>query len=280
MPASGSAADAPALRGGAPLAHNETLAGRLAGHPALLLLDVDGTLAPLAPRPEDARVPERTLATIAALVAAPNTHVALVSGRAAADARRMVPVDGLWTIGNHGFESIAPDGTPAIDPRVEPFLDPVRDAVAALERVAAGVPGARVEDKRLTLSFHYRLAAPEAIPALHEAVVDAGRRHGLALTEGKTVLELRPPVEVHKGTAAVALAGRLGALGAGASLLFAGDDVTDEDASRSLRAAARHAVTVRVGAVPNTGTEAEFAVPTLEAMRELLEWMVELRRGP
>ena len=46
------------LAGGAPLAHNETLAGRLAGRPALVLLDVDGTLAPLAPRPEDARVPD------------------------------------------------------------------------------------------------------------------------------------------------------------------------------------------------------------------------------
>jgi trehalose-phosphatase len=190
----------------------------------------------------------------------------------------MVPLPGLWAVGNHGFETIAPDGTLSIDARVVPYMDAVRAAVAALETVAAGVPGARVEDKRLTLSFHYRLAAPEAIPALHEAVVDAGHRHGLALTEGKTVLELRPPIEVHKGTASVALAERLGALAAGGSLLFAGDDVTDEDAARSLREVAPHAVTVRVGAVPNTGTQAEFAAPTLEAVRELLEWILALRR--
>jgi trehalose 6-phosphate phosphatase len=271
--------DAPALAGGAPLAHNETLAGRLGGRPALVLLDVDGTLAPLAPRPEDARVPDETLAVVAGLVAAPATHVALVSGRAADDALRMVPVPGLWSVGNHGFETISPDGTLRIDARVVPYLDALRAAVAALEEVAAGVPGARVEDKRLTMSFHYRLAAPEAIPGLHEAVVNAGRLHGLAFTEGKTVLELRPPVDVHKGTASVALAGRLGALATDASLFFAGDDVTDEDAARSLREASPHAVTVRVGAVPNTGTEAEFAVPSLPALRELLEWMLELRRG-
>ena len=59
-----------ALPGGAPLAHDETLAGRLTGRPGLVLLDVDGTLAPLAPRPEDARVPPETLAVVEALVAA------------------------------------------------------------------------------------------------------------------------------------------------------------------------------------------------------------------
>lgn len=260
-----------------PLTRDEALARRLRGAPALLLLDVDGTLAPLARLPEDAFVPAPTLAAVAALVAAPATHVALVSGRAAPDALRMVPVPGLWAVGNHGFETIAPDGTVTVDPAVSPWLAAIHAAALTLGEAAAAVPGARVEDKRLTLSFHYRLAAPGALPTLRDAVVRAGAQHGLAFTEGKMVFELRPPVHVDKGTASVALARRLGALGPAGSLLFAGDDVTDEDASAALRAAAPHAVTIRIGEVPSAGTAAEFVAPTLESLRELLAWVSELR---
>lgn len=275
LAAAGTRAPAP---GGAPLRLDDALARRLDGAPALVLLDVDGTLAPLAPRPEDAFVPEATLAAVRALVAAPETHVALVSGRAAHDARRMVPVPGLWAVGNHGFETHAPDGTVTIEPQVEPWLTELRAAAEALTAVAAGVPGARLEDKHLTLSFHYRLAAPDAEPALREACWAEASRHGLLFTEGKKIFELRPPVRVDKGTASIALAERLGALDPEASLFFAGDDVTDEDASRALRAASPRAVTVRVGPMPSDGTAAEFAVPSLDGMRELLVWLAELRR--
>ena len=271
-------ARAAAVPGGAPLVLDDALAERLAGAPALVLLDVDGTLAPIAPRPEDAFVPEATLAAVRALVAAPDTHVALVSGRAAPDARRMVPVPGLWAVGNHGFETHAPDGTVAVEPQAEPWLADLQAAAEALTAVAAGVPGARLEDKRLTLSFHFRLADPAAEPALREACWAEASRHGLVFFEGKKIFELRPPVRVDKGTASVALAERLGALAPGASLFFAGDDVTDEDASRALRAASPGAVTVRVGQMPDDGTAAEFAVPSLDGMRELLVGLAEVRR--
>lgn len=264
---------------GMPFRRDAALAARLAGAPALVLLDVDGTLAPLAERPEDAHVPPATLAAVAALIASPATHVALVSGRSAADALRMVPRPGLWAVGNHGFETIAPDGSVTVDPGVEPFLGLLSEAARALTEVAAGVPGARLEDKRLTLSFHYRLADPAAEPALREACWAEASRHGLVFTQGKKIFELRPPVRVDKGTASVALAARLGALAPGASLFFAGDDVTDEDASRELRLASPRAVTVRVGPVPEAGTAAEFAVETLDEVRDLLGWIAEVRRA-
>ena len=267
-----------ARSGVAPLRLDDALARRLRGTPALVLLDVDGTLAPIAPRPEDARVPAATMAAVAALVATPGTRVALVSGRAASDALRMVPVPGLWAVGNHGFETVDADGAVTIDPQVTPWLGAIRAAADALTAFAAQVPGARLEDKRLTLSFHYRLAAPESEHALRERCVAEAARHGLVFFEGKKIFELRPPVRVDKGTASVALAARLGALSPQASVLFAGDDVTDEDASRALRMASAGAVTVRVGVVPETGTDAEFSVPTLEEMRGLLEWLVAVRR--
>jgi trehalose-phosphatase len=263
---------------GLPLRMDDALARRLSGAPALVLLDVDGTLAPLAPRPEEAVVPAATLALVEALVATPETHVALVSGRAALDALRMVPVRGLWAVGNHGFETHAPDGTVMVEPLVEPWLPELSAAAAALSQVAAGVPGSRLEDKHLTLSLHYRLAAPDAEEGLREACWNEAARRGLVFTEGKKIFEVRAPVRVDKGTASVALAERLGALVPEASLFFAGDDVTDEDASRALRGASPQAVTVRVGAIPSDGTAAEFAVPSVDGMRALLAWLAEVRR--
>lgn len=252
------------------------LARRLSGEPALLLLDVDGTLAPIAPTPEAATVPDETKRVIAALARRPRTHVALVSGRAAADARRLVGVGHVWAIGNHGMEVITPDGDSTVDRAVEPYLDAVAAAVARLGPRVADVRGVILENKHLTLSVHYRLADPAVVPRLIQVVEHVAAGLGLRVTSGKEVLEVRPPVEVHKGTAVLALAQSLGALDDDATALFAGDDRTDEDAFALLRERYPRAVTVRVGREATIGdvpTAAEFIVPDPPAMRELLEWV-------
>src|SRR3954467_6681926 len=90
------------------------LCNRLAGRPLLLLLDVDGTLAPIAERPEYAAVPPATQRVLAELVGLPDTPVAIVSGRSARDARRLVGVKGVWVLGNHGIEFARPNSPPAV----------------------------------------------------------------------------------------------------------------------------------------------------------------------
>lgn len=263
---------------------------RLAGTPLVVLLDVDGTLAPIAPRPEEAAVPPETRKVVAVLASRPGTHVGLVSGRAAADARRLVSVSGVHAIGNHGCEVISPDGELSVDPAVAPYRDALAQVVRALEPRLAGVAGVMLEDKTWTLSIHYRLADPGIVPRLRGVVTDIAARYGLPVTEGKMVLEVRPPVSVDKGTAVLALAGRLGATNGTASLLYAGDDRTDEDAFRRLRAAMPNAVTVRVAGTGRSApgererdvqppeTSAEFVVRDPVEMRELLEWIAEMRR--
>ncbi|HEY4216624.1 MAG TPA: trehalose-phosphatase [Gemmatimonadaceae bacterium] len=262
------------------------LARRLCGRPLVLLLDVDGTLAPIAPRPEYAVVPLETRAVLTELTALPFAHVILVSGRAADDARRLVGVDDLWVIGNHGFEIARPNEPPTSDDRVQPYLDSVAAAVERSRAIAQTDPGIIVEDKRSTLSVHYRLAHPRVVPELTASVENVARELGLRVTFGKEVLELRPPVDVDKGTASVALANELGALRSGASLLCAGDDRTDEDAFRALRAAQPACVTVRVGAVTNETAQnadlmtlAEFRVADTDEMRELLGAVLSLQRN-
>jgi len=255
-----------------------SLARRLQGNPFLVMLDVDGTLAPIARTPDAAAVPDDTKRAVAALVRRPGVHVALVSGRSAADARRMVGVGHLWVIGNHGIEVISPSGDPVIDDRVEPYRAHVAQAAARLRACVAAVPGVLVEDKQLTLSVHHRLAERALIPRLERVVHDVAQQQGLRVFVGKEVFELRPPVDIDKGTAVIALAESLDATTATSALFFAGDDRTDEDAFRRLRDRVPRAVTVRVGGAitgDGTPTAAEFVVDDTDDVRELLTWMLE-----
>lgn len=255
------------------------MGSRLDARPFVILLDVDGTLAPIAPRPEAAMVPDDTRAAVRRLTRAAGVHVALVSGRGALDAARLVGVEGVWALGNHGMELLAPDGSLEPDPAVLPFEPDVAEAARALAALAANTPGALLENKRWTLSLHYRLVDETLVPELRRSAGEVARAGSLRVTEGKKVIEVRPRVAIDKGTASVALATRLGAFAPGGAALFAGDDRTDEDAIRALRAHSTAAITIRVG-TDGGDTDAEFRVSSPETFRELLAGIAARRRDP
>ena len=176
---------------------------------AAVLLDVDGTLAPIVARPEDAYVPEETRGELARL-AGRYALVACVSGRPRSEVERMVGVAGVAVVGEHGLE-LAPE------------------AAAWADRVAEFARGVDwpAERKPLSVSFHFRRADDqEAARAYLTRVADAAEAEGLVPRWGRMVLEVRPPVDAHKGTAVRALVARAGARRA----LYAGDDRTDLDA--------------------------------------------------
>src|SRR5688500_14296628 len=195
----------PPAAGGGPreviVAASEIPLERLAGRPLVLLLDIDGTLAPIASHPSLARVPDETRRVIASLVTRPRVIVGLVSGRAAHDARRIVGVEHLWTIGNHGAEVMSPDGEIAVHPAVAPYAEPMASTASTLAPLIAPLRGVVLEDKTWTLSVHYRTADAGVLPRLRGVVEGVVARHGLRLTDGNMVLEIRPPVSVDKGTA-------------------------------------------------------------------------------
>ena len=180
---------------------------------AALLLDVDGVLAPIVPRPEDAAVPEETRSELRRL-AGRYGLVACISGRPAADAARVLGVDGIRIVGEHGLG-----------------LDPA--AAGWSERLHAFADGVDwpVERKPLSVSLHYREAGDAvAARALLEQVAERARAEGLVARFGRKVLELRPPVDAHKGTAVRHLLAEHGLRRA----LYAGDDTTDLDAFDAL----------------------------------------------
>jgi trehalose 6-phosphate phosphatase len=183
----------------------------LASEPAraAILLDVDGTLAPIAERPGDAGVPEGTRAELARLVER-YALVACVSGRPGAEVERMVGVPGVAIVGEHGLE-LAPEATAWAD-RMHAFAR------------AVDWPSER---KPLSVSFHFRRADDEAAARAYlTRVADAAAAEGLVPRWGRMVLEVRPPVDADKGTAVRALLTR-GPIG---RALYAGDDRTDLDA--------------------------------------------------
>jgi trehalose-phosphatase len=256
-----------------------TLVARLRGDPFMLLLDIDGTLAPIADRPSDAVVPPQTRQVLDELTRTPGIEVVAISGRSATDSRRLISLDDTWIIGNHGIEVAPPNGPPVARDEVVPYAGQVAAAAARAITLVRDIPGVIVEDKLWTLSVHYRLANRSIVTELTAEVNAIADDLGLRVTTGKEVLELRPPIGINKGTAAVELAAALGALDLTASLLCAGDDRTDEDMFREVRRAQPRGVTVQVGddatAPP---TSAEFALPDPNAMRALLERILSLRR--
>jgi trehalose 6-phosphate phosphatase len=244
---------------------------RLEGSPLVIMLDVDGTLAPIAQVFDQARVPVETQTAIASLVTRPNVHVALVTGRGAATARRMVGVSNVWVIGNHGFEIENPNGEDFADPGVAKYRDVIATAASTLQRRISSMKGVIIENKAITLSVHWRLARADIAPALRKEVDEVAESLGLRVTEGKKIFEVKPPALIDKGTAVLALAERLTSGRNGASIVFAGDDITDEDAIRALRTHHPRAVTIRVIGEENPPTDAEFSLHGTEAMRQFLE---------
>jgi trehalose-phosphatase len=255
---------------------------RLDGVPLAVMLDIDGTLAPIVPRPDVAIVPPATRETLRQVIALPNTVVALVSGRSAADSWRLAGLVGAWVIGNHGLELRHPDGEITTPPEVLSHEGAIEEAARRLGPLERAVPGAIVENKRWTLSLHYRLVEGGTPSDLFERAHAVARELGLRVTEGKKIIELRPPIDVNKGTAATALAESVGALREGASAMYAGDDRTDEDAFRALRARSQKAVTARIdaggGDTGMTPSSAEFVLGSPEELRQVLDWLVA-RRG-
>jgi trehalose-phosphatase len=251
---------------------------RLDGTPLVVMLDVDGTLAPIAPRPEDAAVAPKTRTLLERLVASRGVQVVLVSGRAASDARALVGVSGVWTVGNHGFEIVTPAGELETDPDLADQSAAIAQAARELEPIIAAVAGARLENKRWTLTVHYRLAARDAVPPLRAEVERIALGFRLRMTDGKEVIEVRPVAHVDKGTAVVTMGERLHGFAKDASIVFAGDDRTDEDAFKSLRARSPRAVTIRVVESGEDESAAEVRLRDPAAVHEFLEWLVA-RRG-
>jgi trehalose 6-phosphate phosphatase len=275
-----------------------------------VLLDIDGTLAPIVRHAADAHVPEATRALLIE-IAKRYRLVGCVSGRRAATARQIVAIGTIAYVGNHGGELLRPGATrPELDPELAAWSGRVRDFAARVLTAEHQRLRVRAEDKDAIAAFHWRGAPDEvAAEAAVRAIAARAEQQGLAVHWGRKVLEVRPPVALDKGLGVMALlAGRDpgassvrvpvagtgsagtgdevdgsvetgdavgGSAGAGgetdgadgasghvSAALYVGDDTTDLDAFRGLRALVQEGKLTRAVCV---------AVSSEEAPRELVQ---------
>lgn len=203
----------------------------LARRPAGLLTDLDGTISPIVLNPSHAAVLPGCRVALAAF-AQQLDIVAVLSGRRPEDVRAIVQLDGVEYYGVHGLARWTPEGT-VVHPQAAAFVESIRVVQRELRRRLA-MPGVAFELKGPCLAIHYRQApAPDAAQT---AILNAAREladvHGLAIAEGRMVVELRPPLPLGKGTVVEEVA-RAHSL---AGLVYLGDDRTDMDAFLAVRA--------------------------------------------
>ncbi|MFP4323742.1 MAG: trehalose-phosphatase [Anaerolineales bacterium] len=207
-------------------AATETSLRDLIAHPRVgLISDFDGTLSPIVNDPQRASISphkRELLATIAAYL----PLVALISGRGVADLQRRVEVPNLVYVGNHGLERWV-NGNVVLEPEAEAH----RESLQTLQRIVRLPAGMEWEDKSATLAIHYRSAndPPSAAEAFWPRLQEATAKLGLRANQGRMIFEIKPPVDIDKGTSLTRLAQdyNLGAV------IVMGDDVTDVDAMRA-----------------------------------------------
>lgn len=197
-----------------------------------LFCDIDGTIAPVVSRAEDAIVPVEVSRLLGRLSARLGL-VACVSGRGAADAKRLVGVGGVVYAGAHGAELLNPaTGEVERAPELEAWREPVHEFVEALDVAALRRDGVRLEDKDFIQAMHWRGAEDDEIAErLVREVESSATEQGFEIHRGRKVLEIRPPVHFNKGVAVNRLVRQHGALHAA----YIGDDLTDIDAFDALR---------------------------------------------
>jgi trehalose 6-phosphate phosphatase len=238
---------------------------------AAVLLDLDGTLAPIVPRPEDSAIPERSRAALER-IASGYGLTAVITGRPGLVARRIVGLEGIAYAGNHGFELLRPG---AAEPEPSAALAGHEDDA---RRFLAGTDlgELRSEDKGPIVALHLRGAADSDLAERHaRSIAAAAEAEGLIAHGGRMVPEIRPPVAVDKGVAVEALLAGAGLTAA----LYAGDDRTDLDAFRSLarlRDRGELERIVRVGVSSDEGPaeiadECDVVAPGAGSIPDLLE---------
>ncbi len=286
---------------------------------AAVLLDIDGTLAPIVRHADDAHVPEATRSLLIE-IARRYRLVGCVSGRRAATARQIVAIGTIAYVGNHGGELLRPGATrPELDPELAAWSERVRAFAARAYTAEHQRLRVRAEDKQSIAAFHWRGAPDEAAAAAAAREIAArAEQEGFAVHWGRKVLEVRPRVALDKGLGVTALLdGAPTRIGDPAphqafqptlhsdsqptpapapdsaayptpdsapspafhAALYVGDDATDLDAFRGLRALVQRgtlacAVCVAVRsdeAPPELLAEADLAIDGPDGVRGLLE---------
>ncbi len=231
----------------------------------LLLLDYDGTTVPIQKTPQQARLDEETRHLLSELSKTPTTTLGIISGRSINDIRSMVGLEELIYVGNHGLEILLP-GRPVERLYGRETLDLIQNVYKELKMQLSGTEGILFEEKGPILAIHYRTASPGAGDILLNAANTlVSKNPSLTLRKGKMLIEITPNMAFNKGLAVKWLLSNLFP-GERPVVIFAGDDLTDEDAFAIL---GQRDISVYVGPQPNQFS-ARYYLKDTEEVRQFL----------
>ena len=239
-----------------------------------LFLDYDGTLTPIAPRPELALCPSEVKRLVEKLRDLPRVHLAIISGRSLEDLRKKVGVSDIIYVGNHGLEIEYPEG------KQKKILSSAR--TKELKRITQNlqnslkeIPGILFEEKGPILSVHYRNVPQKFFAQISHILEEELQqwRDRWKMASGKMVLEIQPKVDFHKGEAVKEILKTFPS--PGLLPIYLGDDQTDEDAFRVLKG---HGISVFIGP-GRLPSEADFFLQTPDEVHEFLFRCQEVRRA-
>ncbi|MCK4420030.1 trehalose-phosphatase [Candidatus Aerophobetes bacterium] len=199
-----------------------------------MLIDYDGTLTPIVKKPELANLSLQMKECLQELAGNPHLTLGIISGRTMEDLQERVGLNGIIYVGNHGLEIEGP-GITYVNPvarETKPFLHSLCQDIS---KELAGIKGAIIEDKGLTLSLHYRLVDEAQVGELNRIFCEIAKSFAapgrIKVGEGRMVYEVKPAVDWDKGKAIALIAQNLSWKGEPLTI-FLGDDVTDYDGFR------------------------------------------------
>lgn len=246
---------------------------RLRCEPLAVFLDYDGTLAAIAPSPQEAALPFQTHEILKTLVKIRDVKVAVVSGRAIRELQEMVRVPGCSYVGSHGLELRSAGMTFCYVPRK--YLSTLQALEQRLSADVQDISGVLLERKPFSFAVHYRKTTPVGERRVKrialERCSEAVRKGQISVLRGKKVIEIMPPHAMNKGEAA----GRLLRIWGKKRRLpiFIGDDRTDESAFMVFR---RKGLTVRVGK-ERRHSAAEYFLNNVKDVRFFLQILIHIR---
>ena len=239
-----------------------------------LFLDFDGTLVEIAPRPSDVYLTHQRRQCLQDLLSTPGLSAAVVSGRPIEELKRLIQLDDLFYVGNHGLEWIAPRGRKNSCSIGKPVMDALQSLRDEFSHSIADLKGVFLEDKGTALALHFRLASEDTALNVKSEFVRAIHRQqkrgvALEILAGKEVVEAKPAA-VNKGDATERLLERFDPE---AFPVYIGDDITDEMMFQRFH---KRGLTILVVGTPRP-TAASFYLRNPNEVYEFLQRLVRIK---
>lgn len=244
----------------------------------MLFLDYDGTITPIAKTPSKAVIASKTKNLLSELSKNSHCKIAIISGRSLNDIKNMVRLRNIIYAGNHGLEIEGPKikFENEISPRLKDIIEQIKND---LYTKFSKIKGILIEDKRLSLSIHYRLVNKKYIPLIKNVLKETTEfyliRKKVKIDSGKKVFEIKPDVDWDKGKVVLWLLRREQFLLKDSRILpiYIGDDLTDEDAFKAL---GNKGITISVGKPHHS--YAKYYLKNVKEVEKFLRRILEFKK--